>query len=105
MEDMLKFEIMIGKFGDGFSLYVVLVDEYYEYDDDYMVDVMEIGMGVCEQFLLLIIMMVGINFFGLCFEMWSDVICILCSEVIDEIVFVVIYCFDEGDCWDDFEVL
>lgn len=40
MEDMLKFEMVIGNLGDGVSFYVVLVDEYYEYDMDVLVDIM-----------------------------------------------------------------
>ncbi|MFL4597069.1 terminase large subunit [Stenotrophomonas maltophilia] len=105
MEDMSKFETMIGKPGDGSSPHAALVDEYHEHDDDHMVDAMETGMGAREQPLLSIITTAGTNLSGPCFEMRSDAVRILRGEVTDETVFAAIYCIDEGDRWDDPEVL
>ncbi|MFK3846618.1 terminase large subunit [Stenotrophomonas sp. NPDC078853] len=101
MEDMSKFEPMIGKPGDGSSPHAALVDEYHEHDDDHMVDAMETGMGAREQPLLCIITTAGTNLSGPCYETRSDVIRILQGEVVDEAVFGAIFGIDEGDRWDD----
>ncbi len=101
MEDMSKFEPMIGKPGDGSSPHAALVDEYHEHDTDHMVDAMQTGMGAREQPLLCIITTAGTNLAGPCYEKRRDVIRILEGEVQDETVFGVIYGIDEGDRWDD----
>ncbi|AJQ86097.1 terminase large subunit [Xanthomonas oryzae pv. oryzicola] len=101
MEDMSKFEPMIGKPGDGSSPHAALVDEYHEHDTDHMVDAMQTGMGAREQPLLSIITTAGSNLGGPCYEKRRDVIRILRREVVDETVFGIIYALDEGDRWDD----
>lgn len=101
MEDMSKFEPMIGKPGDGSSPHAALVDEYHEHDTDHMVDAMETGMGAREQPLLCIITTAGTNLSGPCYEARSDAIRILQGEVRDETVFAAIFGIDEGDRWDD----
>lgn len=101
MEDMSKFEPMIGKPGDGSSPHAALVDEYHEHDTDHMVDAMETGMGAREQPMLCIITTAGTNLSGPCYETRSDVIRILQGEVKDETVFGAIFGIDEGDRWDD----
>uniref|UniRef100_UPI003F7E55B7 terminase large subunit n=1 Tax=Xanthomonas sp. 0924 TaxID=2835534 RepID=UPI003F7E55B7 len=101
MEDMSKFEPMIGKPGDGSSPHAALIDEYHEHDTDHMVDAMQTGMGAREQPLLSIITTAGTNLGGPCYEKRRDVIRILRGEVVDETVFGIIYALDEGDRWDD----
>ncbi|MNM21160.1 Phage Terminase [compost metagenome] len=101
MEDMSKFEPMIGKPGDGSSPHAALVDEYHEHDTDHMVDAMQTGMGAREQPLLCIITTAGTNLGGPCYEKRRDVIRILEGEVVDETIFGIIYGIDEGDRWDD----
>lgn len=101
MEDMSKFEAMIGKPGDGSSPHAALVDEYHEHDTDQMVDAMQTGMGAREQPLLSIITTSGSNLGGPCYEKRRDAVRILEGQVVDETVFAIIYTIDEGDAWDD----
>ena len=105
LEDMSKFEPMIGKPGDGSSPHAALVDEYHEHDTDHMVDAMQTGMGAREQPLLCIITTAGSNLGGPCYEKRRDVIRILEGQVQDETIFGAIYCLDELDAWDDPESL
>ena len=101
IEDMSKFETVIGKPGDGASPHAALVDEYHEHDTDHMVDTMLTGMGAREQPMLSIITTAGTNIGGPCYEQRRDVIRILEGEVKDETIFGIIYGIDEGDRWDD----
>lgn len=101
MQDMSKFETLIGKPGDGSSPHAALVDEYHEHDTDHMVDAMQTGMGAREQPLLSIITTAGSNLAGPCYEKRRDIIRILERQVYDETIFGVIYGLDEGDAWDD----
>jgi phage terminase large subunit-like protein len=101
LDDMSRFETVIGKPGDGASPHAALIDEYHEHDSDHMVDTMLTGMGAREQPLLSIITTAGSNLGGPCYEMRRDVIRILEGSEKDETVFGVIYGIDEGDAWDD----
>lgn len=101
MEDMSKFETLIGKPGDGSSPHAALVDEYHEHDTDQMVDAMQTGMGAREQPLLSIITTAGSNLGGPCYEMRRDVIRVLEGQAEDATLFGIIYGIDEGDSWDD----
>lgn len=105
VDDMSKFEPMIGKPGDGASPSAAIVDEYHEHDTDHMVDAMQTGMGAREQPLLSIITTAGSNLGGPCYEKRRDVVRILEGQVEDETVFGIIYGLDEGDAWDDPENL
>ncbi|PRD26039.1 UNVERIFIED_CONTAM: Putative terminase large subunit [Trichonephila clavipes] len=101
MEDMSKFETVIGNPGDGASPHAALVDEYHEHDTDALVDTMQTGMGAREQPLLSIITTSGSNLGGPCYEKRRDVIRILEGQTIDETIFGIIYTIDEDDSWDD----
>lgn len=105
MEDMSKFEAMIGKPGDGASPHAALIDEYHEHDTDQMVDAMQTGMGAREQPLLSIITTAGSNLGGPCYEKRRDIIRILEGQTEDETVFGIIFGLDEGDPWDSPESL
>ena len=100
-EDMSKFEVIIGKPGDGQSPHAALVDEYHEHDDDHMVDTMQTGMGAREQPMLSIVTTAGANLGGPCYDMRRDVIRVLEGQAVDERVFGIIFGIDEGDAWDD----
>ncbi|EIU1655807.1 terminase large subunit [Pseudomonas aeruginosa] len=100
MEDMSKFETVIGNPGDGASPHAALVDEYHEHDTDALVDTMQTGMGAREQPLLSIITTAGSNLGGPCYEKRRDVIRILEGQTIDETIFGIIYTIDEDDPWD-----
>ncbi|MGU0652754.1 terminase large subunit [Pseudomonas aeruginosa] len=101
MEDMSKFETVIGNPGDGASPHAALVDEYHEHDTDALVDTMQTGMGAREQPLLSIITTAGSNLGGPCYEKRRDVIRILEGQTIDETIFGIIYTIDGDDPWDD----
>lgn len=105
LNDMSKFETVIGKPGDGASPHAALVDEYHEHDTDHMVDTMQTGMGAREQPLLSIITTAGSNLGGPCYEKRRDVIRILEGTEKDETIFGIIYGIDEDDAWDDPESL
>lgn len=64
-----------------------------------------IGMGVCENFMMLYIIMVGVDMGGLCYFKCFEVIQILVGVVEDDSIFGIIYILDEGDQWDIEEVL
>jgi phage terminase large subunit-like protein len=100
MNDMSKFEPIIGKPGDGSSPHAALIDEYHEHDTDHMVDAMQTGMGAREQPLLSIITTAGSNLGGPCFEKRRDVIRVLEGQVVDESLFGIIYGIDQDDPWD-----
>jgi len=73
MRDMSKFEVMIGKPGDGASPHGAIIDEYHEHHSDHMVDRMQTGMGAREQPLLSVVTTAGSNLGGPCYEMQQDI--------------------------------
>ena len=101
MDDMSKFETMIGKPGDGSSPHAALIDEYHEHNTDHMVDAMTTGMGARQQPLLCIITTAGTNLSGPCYNMRRDVVRILEGTVKDETVFGILYGIDDEDDWAD----
>jgi phage terminase large subunit-like protein len=101
LDDMSRFETMIGKPGDGASPHAALIDEYHEHDSDHMVDAMQTGMGAREQPLLSIITTAGSNLGGPCYELRRDIIRILEGQERDDTVFGIIYGIDKDDAWDD----
>lgn len=101
VEDMSKFELLIGKPGDGASPHHAIIDEYHEHDSDHMVDAMQTGMGAREQPLLSVITTAGSNLNGPCYEMQQDMQKILEGVVKDETRFAIMYGIDEEDKWDD----
>ncbi len=105
MRDMSKFEVVIGKPGDGASPHGAIIDEYHEHDSDHMVDTMQTGMGAREQPLLSIVTTAGSNLGGPCFEMQQDMQRILQGVTKDETIFAIMFGIDEGDDWDSVESL
>jgi phage terminase large subunit-like protein len=104
-KDMSKFEVVIGKPGDGSSPHGGIVDEYHEHDSDHLVDTLQTGMGARRQPLLSIISTAGSTLNGPCHEMQKDVARILEGLVVDDTVFAIIYGIDEDDPWDSIESL
>lgn len=101
MRGMSKFEVMIGKPGDGASPHAALIDEYHEHDTDHMVETMQTGMGAREQPLLCVFTTAGSNLAGPCYEMQQDMQRILERVVVDETVFCIMFGIDPEDRWDD----
>lgn len=99
--DMSKFEVVIGKPGDGASPHGAIVDEYHEHDTDHLVDTMQTGMGARRQALLSIVSTAGATLNGPCHEMQKEIERILEGTVTDETIFGIIYSIDPGDQWDD----
>lgn len=101
MQDMSKFEVVIGKPGDGASPHGALIDEYHEHDSDALVDTMQTGMGARQQPLLSIITTAGSNLGGPCYELDKEMQRLLSGVVKDDTVFAIMYGLDEGDDWTD----
>lgn len=100
-QDMSKFEVLIGKPGDGASPHAALIDEYHEHDTDHMLETMQTGMGAREQPLLCVVTTAGSNLSGPCFKMQQEMQRILEGVVVDETVFAIMYGIDTEDAWDD----
>lgn len=100
-QDMSKFEVLIGKPGDGASPHAALIDEYHEHDTDHMVDTMQTGMGAREQPMLCIVTTAGNNLGGPCFAMQQEMQRILEGVTVDERTFCIMYGIDENDSWED----
>lgn len=99
--DMSRFEVLIGKPGDGASVHGAIIDEYHEHDSDHMYETMKTGMGARRQPLLSIISTAGSTLNGPCHEMQADMQKILEGTVRDETIFAIIYGIDKDDDWTD----
>lgn len=105
LDDLSKFETVIGNPGDGASPHMAIVDEYHEHDSDALVDTMQTGMGAREQPLLSIVTTAGSNLGGPCYALEQDMQNILKRSSVDETVFAVMWGLDDKDAWDDPENL
>lgn len=99
--DMSKYEVVIGKPGDGSSPHCGIVDEYHEHDSDHLVDTLQTGMGARRQPLLSIVSTAGTTLNGPCHDKQKEVQKILEGTIRDETIFGIIYTIDEDDQWDD----
>jgi len=104
-EDLSRFEVVVGKPGDGASPHCGIVDEYHEHDSDTLFDTFRTGMGARRQPLLFVITTAGDNTTGPCKLLQGDVCRILQGEFAREEVFGIIYSLDLGDDWSLPEVL
>lgn len=103
--DMSKFEVVIGKPGDGASPHASIHDEYHEHESDHQVSTMQTGMGARRQPLLSIVSTAGSTLNGPCHTMQKEMERILEGTVVDETIFAIMYGIDETDSWDDPESL
>lgn len=90
-----RFEVVIGKPGDGSSPSCGLIDEYHEHDTDSLVDTMITGMGAREQPLLYIVTTAGSNLAGPCRMFQDDCERMLEGSKPDETLFAIIYTIDQ----------
>jgi phage terminase large subunit-like protein len=101
-EDGSRFEVVVGKPGDGASPHCGIVDEYHEHDADTLFDTFRTGMGARSQPLLFVITTAGDNTAGPCKLLQGDICNILEAKHgfagRDE-VFGIIYSIDAGDSW------
>lgn len=100
-----RFEPLIGNPGDGASPSCAIVDEYHEHETDRMFDTMETGMGAREQPMMLVITTAGDNIAGPCYLMQDEAQKALEGTREDDSTLALIYGIDEGDDWQDPEVL
>ena len=101
MENLGKFEPIIGNPGDGSSPHCAIVDEYHEHANDRQVETMVTGMGARDQPLLLVITTAGDNLAGACYQMQIDCQSVLDGVREDDRIFSLIYTIDKGDDWQD----
>lgn len=108
-EDGSRFEVVIGKPGDGASPSCGIVDEYHEHASDALVDTLRTGMGAraiqrsgsSGGPLLFIITTAGDNTAGPCKLLHDDVQKILEGSFHRPEVFGIIYALDREDSWTD----
>lgn len=86
---------------DGFNIYCFIVDEFYLWKDCNFWGVMEILIGVCEQFLVFLILIVGWILDGIGKELFDDGCIILENYGFEENVFIMNYMLDDGDKFND----
>lgn len=82
-------------------VYCGFIDEYYVYLDNLVVFILEMGMGVFELFLLVIIIMVGFNKNGVCKLLFDKYVKVVFGELVNDNVLVLIFGLDEDDDWKD----
>jgi phage terminase large subunit-like protein len=104
-EDGSRFEVVIGKPGDGASPHCGIVDEYHEHDSDALFDTLRTGMGARRQPLVFVITTAGDNTAGPCKLLQGDVCKILEGAFERDEVFGIIYSIDPGDSWTAVESL
>lgn len=90
-----KFEVVVGKPGDGASVHCGIVDEYHEHATDHTYDCFDTGMGSREQPLLLVITTAGTNTASPCYHRRAQAIKVLKGDLEDPSLFVLIYTVDE----------
>lgn len=98
-EDNSRFEVVVGKPGDGASPHCGIVDEYHEHDSDVLFDTFRTGMGARRQPLIFVITTAGDNTAGPCKLLEGDVCEVLEGLQQREEMFGIIYTIDEGDAW------
>lgn len=100
-EDGSRFEVLIGKPGDGASPSCGIVDEYHEHASEEQFSTLRTGMGARPQPLLLVITTAGDNTAGPCKLLHDDVCEILAGKFERPEVFGIVYTLDRGDSWAD----
>lgn len=97
------FHKLIGKPGEGQSPYCAIHDEYHEHQTSEQVDTMDTGMGARQEPLQLIITTAGVDISSPCKEFDDYARKVLDGVLDDEKLFVLIYCADEGDDWENWD--
>lgn len=96
---LAKFELIIGKPGDGSSPHCSITDEYHEHADDSQLATMETGMGAREQPLSLVVSTAGDNLAGPCRDDWLECQRMLQGTITDDTLFALVYTVDVDDEW------
>lgn len=101
LQDLSRFEPLIGNPGDGASPSCAIIDEYHEHKSSTQYDTMQTGMGSREQPLLLAITTAGANIGGPCYEKRLEAQKVLGKVFDNDGMFALIYTLDPGDDWRD----
>jgi phage terminase large subunit-like protein len=104
LEDMSRFELLIGKPGDGASPHCAIIDEYHEHKTSEQYDTMDTGMGAREQPLIFVITTAGTDTSTPCYDMHLRSIKVLEGTIEDDALFCIIYGIGPDDDYKDFEV-
>lgn len=104
VSDMSRFELIVGKPGDGASPHYAIIDEYHEHATSDQYDTMETGMGAREQPLMFVITTAGSDTSGPCYDMHLRAIKVLEGTIEDDAFFGIIWGIDQSDDYRDFEV-
>lgn len=104
-EDGSRLEPLIGNPGDGSSPSCALVDEFHEHQTPDLYDTMLTGMGARDQPLMFIITTAGFNLAGPCYDKRRQAQQMLEGSVANDELFAIIYTIDEGDDWQDPDIL
>jgi len=104
LEDMSRFEPLIGKPGDGASPHCAIIDEYHEHKTSEQYDTMDTGMGAREQPLIFVITTAGTDTSTPCYDMHLRAIKVLEKTIEDEAMFCIMYGISPDDDYKDFEV-
>lgn len=104
LEDMSRFEPLVGHPGEGASPHCAIIDEYHEHKSSAQYDSMETGMGAREQPLMFVITTAGVDTSGPCYDMHLRAIKILEKSLADEAFFAIIYGIDPKQDFKDFGI-
>ena len=103
MEDLSRFELVIGNPPDGSSPHYAIIDEYHEHKSSNQYDTMSTGMGAREQPLIYVITTAGIDISSPCHDLDLKAQKVLEGSLEDETLFCIMWGLDDGDDWKDFK--
>lgn len=100
-----RFAPVIGKPGDGASVYCAILDEWHEADDAVQYDTFKTGANKRPNSLLMVISTAGVTIEGPCYTKQTDVEKVLDGVIENERLFGVIYGIDEDTDWTSLDAL
>lgn len=103
VENMSKFEPVVGRASDGQSPHCSLIDEYHEAQTSALYDSMSTGMGARNSPLLCVITTAGVDLSSPCYEMFLNAEKVLKGDLEQENLFIMIFGIDEGMNYEDYE--
>jgi len=104
LEDMSRFELVVGNPPDGASPHCAIIDEYHEHRTSDQYDTMDTGMGARQQPLMFVITTAGTDTSSPCYEMHMRAVKVLNGTIHDDAFFTIIYTVDQDDDFKDFKV-
>jgi phage terminase large subunit-like protein len=89
-----RFEVVVGKPGDGASVHGGIIDEFHEHKTDHTYNCFNTGQGSREQPMLIVITTSGTSTASPCYATRKDAIKTLNREIKKDTLFVLIYTLD-----------